>query len=103
MPRSKYGAVPTMVDGHRFASRREAARYQELRIAERAGLIQDLVLQPRYPLVVGGMRIAVYVADFRYQRGGAIVVEDCKGYRTRDYKLRRKLMKACYNIEILET
>lgn len=99
----KYSNKPTEVDGHVFPSKREAARYKELKLMERAGVISGLELQARYPLEVNGKLVCTYVADFRYTEVGAVVVEDCKGCRTDVYKLKRKLMLAVYDIAIRET
>ena len=101
--RNKYGAVPTVVDGIRFASKREARRYGELKTAEKMGLIRNLELQPKFEIVVKGQKICTYRGDFLYFEDGVRVVEDSKGHRTQVYKLKKKLMKALYNIEILET
>ena len=100
--RAKYGAVPTVVDGVRFASKREAARYRELRLLERAGEIARLELQPRYPLSVSGETIGSYVADFRYVRAGVEVVEDVKGVKTPMYRWKKKHLRAEYGVEIEE-
>lgn len=104
---TKYGAIPTTLDGHRFDSRAEARRYAELRLLERAGEIADLELQPAYPLVVNGVKVATYRADFRYRdvATGAVAVEDVKGGRatvTPVYRLKRRLVLALYGIEIKE-
>lgn len=101
---NKYGAVATEVDGRRFASRREALRYAELRMLERAGVISVLECHPRWPLLVNGQLIGHYTADFRYlDERGRLVVEDVKGGPTsRDYILRRKLMLAIHGIAIQE-
>lgn len=104
---SKYRAIPTDVDGVRFASRLEARRYQELRLMEAAGEIRDLECQPRYRLEVNGVKICDYVGDFRYTdaQTGAVVVEDVKGgnaTKTPVYRLKRRLMLACHGIEVKE-
>ncbi len=98
---NKYGAVRTSCGFHSHHSRREAERCQELCLLEKAGAISGLKQQPRFKLT-GGIR---YVGDFAYTvtRTQAIVIEDTKGVRTQAYKLKRKLMQACYGIEILET
>ncbi len=101
--RSKYHAIRTEVDGITFASKAEAHRYQELRLLEVAGEISDLERQVAFHLWVGDEHICKYVADFRYVRGGETVVEDVKGVRTAAYVLKRKLMKACHGIDLLET
>lgn len=101
--RPKYGNRKTARDGHTFDSKREADRYAVLKLMERAGEISGLELQPSFPIVVNGVRVCVYRADFRYLERGRIVVEDAKGFRTPAYRLKRKLVQAQYGIEIRET
>ncbi len=106
--RSKYGVLLNRpkVDGIRFASQAEENRYHELKALEKAGAICALRTQPRYALEVRGVLICTYVADFVYFEevaGGVAVVEDVKGVLTDVYKLKKKLMKAIYGIEIRET
>ena len=96
------------MDGIVFHSAKEAARYQELRLLERAGEIESLYLQPRYLLHVGdGLvnPIGAYVADFSYTdaRTGEIVVEDVKGFKTPLYRWKVKHLRAQYGIQIRET
>lgn len=102
--RSKYHNTPTMVDGIRFDSKAEARRYGELRLAERAGEIAALKLQPSYLLEIGKLRICTYRADFQYidRTTNRVIVEDVKGVRTREYQIKAKLMKALHGIEIRE-
>jgi hypothetical protein len=66
MRKSKYAAIPTIVDGIRFASKKEARRYTELKLLERAGEITCLELQPKFPCVVNGKKVCTYIADFAY-------------------------------------
>lgn len=101
--RAKYGNKPTEVDGVRFASKREAGRYQELKLLERAGHISALRLQPTFPLDVNGIPVCRYRADFEYVENGRRVVEDSKGYATPEYKIKRALMLACHGVEVRET
>lgn len=100
---SKYRAVPTFVNGIRFASKKEANRYSELKLLERAGEISNLRRQVRFALIVEGTFIASYVADFVYWEKGYVIVEDVKEQRTRDYLLKKKLMWAIYKKQIRET
>lgn len=100
---SKYKAVPTHVDGIRFASKLEAERYSILLLSQKAGIISNLKLQVRYKLTVNSLLIATYIADFTYHENGIEVVEDAKGVKTDTYKLKKKLMKAVFNIDIRET
>jgi hypothetical protein len=106
--RSKYGAIPTVVDGIRFASRKEANRYAELKLLERGGLVKELELQPKFPLYVMGGRkqvqVATYIGDFRYRFGpqGILVVEDVKGMKTPVYRLKKRMVETQYGIEITE-
>ena len=100
---NKYRARKTVVDGITFDSGKEANRYSELKLLERAKLIFDLELQVVYDLRIGGQLICKYRADFRYMENGKTVVEDSKGCRTREYKIKKKLMRALLGVEILET
>ena len=101
--RNKYGAVRTEVDGIMFDSKREAARYQALKVLLKSGAISDLRLQIPFPLLVGEKKLGSYVADFVYQEDGREVVEDCKGFRTPLYRWKKKHMAAQYGIELRET
>jgi len=116
----KYRAVKTTIDGITFASKREAKRYSELKILEKAGYITHLELQPEYQITINGAKICRYIADFRYftvrQKGKTLlknskgelttatmtgdkegqVVEDSKGFKTPIYRLKKKLVEACY-------
>ena len=101
---SKYRAKPTEVDGITFASKGEAHRYRQLCLRVRAGEIRDLELQPRYPLVVNGVNVGTYVADFRYVETatGETVTEDFKGVRTPVFRLKSKLVRALYGVDVVE-
>ena len=102
--RSKYRAVRTVVDGIRFDSKHEARCYRDLKLRERAGEIQSLERQPRFPIVVAGVHIGVYVADFRYVdcATGEVVIVDAKGVRTPVYKLKKRLVEALHPVQIQE-
>ena len=97
--RHKFGAKPTIHDGIRFDSKREAHRYAELVLLERAGRISNLRRQVRYKLVIE----TTYVADFVYDENGKEIVEDVKGHRTREYLQKRREMKKQHGIDIRET
>ena len=103
---SKYGNQKVVVDGIKFDSKKEASRYQELRLLRRAGKIDNLRLQVPYVLIdkskYGGA--IKYIADFVYYDNELQkeIVEDTKGYLTDLYKLKRRLMAERYGIEIKE-
>lgn len=101
---SKYRNTPTTVDGIRFDSKKEAYRYGTLKLLLAAGSIRDLEIHPPYPLVVNGVKVGRYVADFRYTDVGTgkQVVEDVKGVRTAVYKLKKKLVAALHGIDVVE-
>ena len=101
--KSKYNNQKLEIDGHLFDSKREARRYLELRIMLTAGIIQNLLLQQPYELNEGGSHSLKYLSDFEYDRDGEHIVEDVKGYKTKIYLKKKKLMKQIYNIEILES
>lgn len=106
--KSKYHAQKTEIDGHTFDSKFEAEHYASLKLMERAGIISNLKLQPRYLLQEGFTyqghkeRKIEYVADFQYERDGRTIVEDTKSKATRTqvYMLKRKLFLFRYGNEV---
>jgi len=101
--RHKFRAQATVVNGIRFDSKREARQYQLLKALADSGNIFGFRLQPKYSLTVNGVHICDYVADFCWHdKEGKLVVADAKGVRTREYKLKRALMRAVLGIEIVE-
>ncbi len=107
MTRNKYNAVKTVVDGITFDSKKEAKRYAELKLLEKAGEISGLLLQPPFKIEINGVKICTYIADFQYvshfkHEDDKFVVEDVKGVKTAIYRLKKKLVKAVYDIDIVE-
>lgn len=106
---NKYHAKKTVVDGIAFDSRREAKRWQELKLMERDGKIRGLRRQVRFELLpafdVCGKhyRAITWIADFVYIEDGKEVAEDCKGYRTDVYRIKSKLFAYRYKKIIKET
>lgn len=108
------------MDGIEFDSKKEAKRYSELLLLERAGAIQNLQRQVKFVLIPAqyltvGMtkkgkaikkcveRECAYIADFTYTDDcGVEHVEDTKGFRTKDYIIKRKLMLFIHRIQIEE-
>ena len=108
MRRNKYGAIRTKVDGITFHSKKEAARYLELKMLQKGKKIEFLKLQPKFPIDFNGVKICTYIADFSYRDRdtGAIIYEDVKSPATAKlpmYRLKKKLVKARYGIDIKET
>lgn len=122
---NKYNAKKVSVDGIEFDSKKEAKRYQELLLLQKAGEIYMLERQKVYELLPaqrepdtvgkrGGVikgklleRAVEYVADFVYtDKNGKTVVEDVKGFREGGayavFVLKRKLMLYRYGIKIIE-
>ena len=98
---NKYGNRRTKIDGIDFDSEKEAGRYAELKMLEKAGVISDLKLQVPFELQPGfyykGEKIQSirYVADFVYMQDGKQVIEDVKSDGTRKnkvYQLKKKMM-----------
>jgi hypothetical protein len=96
----KYGNKKIIVDNIKFDSKKEANRYQELKLLEKAKMIEDLRLQVRLEIVPkqAGERNVVYVADFMYfdKTLNKCIIEDTKGFKTKDYIIKRKLVKLKY-------
>lgn len=104
----KYNNTKVLIDGRMFDSKREGERYKELKLLERAGKITDLILQPRFELIpkyeINGRKVGKmeYIADFQYTENGKTVVEDAKGFKTKEYLIKKKLFEFKYGIEIAE-
>jgi len=120
--RNKYRNKKIQVNGETFDSMKELRRWRDLKLLEKAGEITELRRQVPFELLPnqrepdkigprGGRkpgriieRKAVYIADFVYRdRTGREVIEDCKGMRTKDYILKRKLLLFRFGIQILES
>lgn len=124
---NKYGSKKVEVDGIAFDSKKEARRFQELKLLEKAGEITGLQRQVKYILIPeqreeskgfykkgekkgqpkkGQLleRECSYLADFAYKdmRSGETIVEDTKGYKTKEYILKRKMMLYVHGIRIRE-
>lgn len=126
MRRNKYFSREVTVDGKHFDSKKEARRYQELCLLERAGAIHNLQTQVKYVLIPaqrepdtvgkrGGIhrgkvieREVSYIADFVYWdiKSDQMVVEDVKGYKDSTayavFALKRKLMLFMHGIRVKE-
>lgn len=106
---NKYHAKKTVVDGIEFDSAKEAKRFTKLRAMEEEGKIQHLRLQVPFELLPSfecdgvKYRGMSYVADFVYYRDGKQVVEDVKGVKTSEYKLKKKLMAYVNHVNIEES
>jgi Protein of unknown function (DUF1064) len=107
---SKYRNEKGKVDGLKFDSLKEKKRYGQLKMREKAGEIRALRMQHSFPIVVNGVKICEYRSDFDYSEIGAgqdgmdkWIVEDCKGFKTPAYIMKKKLLRAVWGIEILET
>jgi len=99
----KYGAKKATVDGVKFSSKREAKRWLELQLLSKAGEIKDLRRQAKIALLgrhdiirTPTGRAAYYVADFIYidNRTGLEVIEDAKGFKTKEYLLKKAILAA---------
>lgn len=120
--KNKYNAHSVEYDGIQFDSQKEALRYKALTFLQTDGIITDLRRQVKYILIPaqrepatvgarGGVKQGKllekecsYIADFVYTvvETGETVVEDTKGFRTKDYIIKRKLMLFVYGIRIKE-
>lgn len=105
---NKFHNHKTVYEGIQFDSKREAERWAELLILEKAGDITDLQRQVRYVLIPSQKtktkteRAVTYVADFVYKDHGETVVEDAKGVPTKEYIIKRKLMLFIHGIQVRE-
>ena len=107
--RSKYNNRRFKDSEGTWDSEKERKRWTELRMLESVGKIQELQKKVSFELIASSfknhkrLRPIVYIADFVYLEAGVKVVEDTKGFRTKAYKLKRRLMWEKFGIDILET
>ena len=117
---TKYNNQKVTVDGEVFDSKKEARRYGELLLLEKAGVIFNLQRQVKFVLIPAQREVDIvgprggvkkgktlekecsYIADFVYWENGRMIVEDTKGFRTADYIIKRKLMLHVHGIQIKE-
>ena len=110
--KSKYGNKKTKIGQLTFDSKKEARRYLVLQDLEKRGLIHDLRTQVRFKFPINGEllryvdsnRAITYVADFTYFSGqDELTVEDVKGFKTRDYLIKKALMMSVHGVVVKET
>lgn len=109
---NKYRNKKVIYDGLKFDSKKEAKRWNELKLLEKANEITELErqkrfeLQPSYTNNLGEhIRAITYIADFFYydKKKGIYIVEDVKGIKTDVYRLKKKLFEYVYpNLTIKE-
>lgn len=106
--RNKYSAKKTVIDGIKFDSKKEANRYLELKMLEKAKQITDLELQPAFELIPTQkyqgetLRKVKYIADFQYKDlFGDVIVEDTKGFKTTEYIIKKKLFIQKYGNDVI--
>lgn len=113
MFKNKYKNKKVTTDDGTFDSKRELQRWELLKDMENQGLISDLKRQvdfellPKQVLITKRGRLQCelpvkYTADFVYTENGQQIVEDAKGMKTKEYILKRKMMKFFHDIEIKE-
>lgn len=108
--KNKFNAKKTTVDGIVFDSKKEAAYYLKLKQLTKATNEKDRVkqieFQPRYNIIVNEKKIGFYKADFKVYYSDRIEIIDVKGLKKgaayQLFKLKKKLVEAIYNINIIE-
>lgn len=107
----KYNNKKTVVDGKTFDSRKEAREYGRLKLLESRGDITSLKCQVKFDFPINGKpmrfvdsnRVMHYIADFEYfDMYGNRKVVDVKGFKTRDYLIKKALMMACHGVLVEE-
>ena len=97
--KSKYGAVKTQIDGYTFDSKKEADYYTELKMRLQANDIKGFCLQPVFILAPG----LKYKADFIvFHNDGTTEIIDVKGFKTKEYITKKKVLEDKYNLKIIE-
>lgn len=105
--KSKYGNKFTVYNGRKYHSQKEAERARELDMMLMQKLIKSWQPQVRIKVEINGQLITTYIADFEItENNGSVRYEDVKGYRKglayQMFKLKKKLVKAVHNIDVIE-
>ena len=106
----KYHNRKIVREGETYDSVKEYRRAKELELLEKSGVIKDLKRQVRFEIIPSQRgddgkvveSAVTYVADFVYFEGDKLIVEDTKGFRTKDYIIKRKLMLYMHGVRIKE-
>lgn len=108
---NKYGAKKTEFNGHMFDSKHEAKvaediHYMMLDKSDSNPIVDVVYHPPRFDMIVNGIKITHYTADFKVTyKDGREEIWDAKSEPTKkkgDYVMRKKLLKALYDIDIIE-
>ena len=100
---SKHRNIPVIIDGVRFDSKGEAARFQQLKLIELSGQISRLELKPKYEFMHNGQKFQTYTPDFQYfdETTKKTIVEDYKGHMKSEDRRIKKMMKIFFSVDIL--
>jgi hypothetical protein len=99
-PQNKFNAERVVTEDGTFDSKKEHRRWCELKLLQMAGEIRNLKHHQVFKFEHNGVLIGSYEADFTYFQGNEFVCEDAKGYETDVFRLKRKMLKAFYGIEV---
>lgn len=102
--RRKYNNTKIKIDGITFDSLKESQRYEELKLMQKAGDIEDLVCHPKFPIFINGKKICSVLLDFSYflVSRQETIFEDVKsaGTATSVSKLKKRMVEAEHNIKV---
>ncbi len=101
--RSKFGNIKIEIDGIKFDSKKEANYYSKLVLLQKSGEVTSFELQPKFDMIVNGVKCGFYKADFRVTwKSGSVKIIDVKGMKTPVYNLKKRIIEAMYGIKIIE-
>jgi hypothetical protein len=100
--RSKFGNRRTMNSDGTFSDSAKEARLDPSFMALAAAGAR-VIRKERFPIIINDVKVCIYEDDWSvYHKDGRREIYDAKGFKTAEYKLKKKLMKACFNIDIIE-
>lgn len=101
--RAKYGAKKTELDGVAYDSKAEANYAAMLKLRERAGEVAGVQIQRPFPILINGLSVGVYKADFCFidhKEDGRLRIIDVKGFDTPLSRFKRKCVEAFYGVKV---
>lgn len=91
--KNKYHNTQIVIDGVRYDSKKEYERHCELILLEKSGVISNLRFHDKKDtIILQDKPLITYEPDFCYEENKEFIIEDLKGFQTKEFKLKKKMI-----------
>lgn len=91
--KNKYHNTQIVIDGVRYDSKKEYERHCELILLEKSGAISNLRFHDKKDtIILQDKPLITYEPDFCYEENEEFIIEDLKGFQTKEFKLKKKMI-----------